>query len=631
MPVVNNNWDLENTVKNYYNTYNNDYNNIFGTNSDYYSILSALANNNGIARYMTTDNRAEVLNKLKDIYNEFDGTFPLNTKGGKTASWAKLNPYVALNDVFNNGYYWYGFYVKIRNYLKPHVTSATRWWANYPWTEHRRKRKNRRWSWHSQKHETFTYLQFYSYDINGRYSEKKDSCKSQINTLKQEITRMIIDNCDNDNSLLTVSNTASDGEDGFDTCNYTIGEVEKSLSDWITYLQGNFNAMYAISQSVMQVFKNGEVNEGNQVKPNGEKKFPQYAMADEIDKLIDRKSKWDPRTDMETKTIFGDTYTVSKWTLGQVKAMITENNNYSTTSSFGPLYSSKMKDDDSKGVPDPSYNIQYSSNPNKTYIGIGEEDWYIGKIDNNDISMNLPYVISNDAYTAWETCTKAVDMSKTYDYGTADLFEMWTDVSNALPGNTMNAASNIVNSARNSCEDWIEMFNVWGDMEAAARDAACVAERPNENTNDQVNIKRITNYYEAAQTRITNLKNRLAVIQKYITPYPEPSNTSQDGSNTDTTTSSTQGKNESILRLKEDDITLVPYSVPSVASVRYIFENGQPPTSQAPTQYLEMLVPNGKPGNKGPRGQCGVQGEHGFSGPPGPVGYTSESLLPQYK
>ena len=60
-------------------------------------------------------------------------------------------------------------------------------------------------------------------------------------------------------SLLTVSNTASDGEDGFDTCDYTIGEDEKSLSDWITYLQGNFNAMYAISQSVMQVFKNGEV------------------------------------------------------------------------------------------------------------------------------------------------------------------------------------------------------------------------------------------------------------------------------------------------------------------------------------------------------------------------------------
>lgn len=615
MPVVNNNWDLENTVKNYYNTYNNDYNNIFGKQSDYYSILSALANNNGIARYMTTDNRRKVLKRLNEIYNDFNNTFPLNPKNGKTASWAKLNPYVGLNDIWDNGVS--AFYLEMRNYLKPHVTSATRHWANYPMNEHRRKRKNRRWTWHSQKHETFTYLQYYSYDINGGYSGKKDSCKSQINTLKQEIIGMIIDNCDNDNSLLT--------ENGFDTCNYTIGEDEKSLSDWITYLQGNFNAMYAISQSVIEKLS-------DEVKPNGEKKFPQYAMAGEINKLIERKSIWDPRTDMETKTIFDIPYTVSKWKLGQVKAMITENNNYSTTSSSGPLYSSKIKDDNtnSKGFPDPSYNIQYSSNPNKTYIGIGERDWYIETIDNNDISMNLPYVISDDAYTAWETCTKAVDMSKTYDYGTADLFEMWTDVSNAIPGNTMNAASNIVNSARNSCEDWIEMFNVWGDMEAAARDAACVAERPNENTNDQGNIKRITNYYEAAQTRITNLKNRLAIIQKYITPYPEPSITSPGSSNTDTS-SSTQGKNESILRLKEDDITLVPYSVPSVASVRYIFENGQPPTSQAPTQYLEMLVPNGKPGNRGPRGQCGVQGEHGFSGPPGPIGYTSESLLPQYK
>lgn len=616
MPVVNNNWDLDNTVRNFYNTYNNDYNTIFGTNSDYYSILSALANNNGIARYMTTDNRRNVLLILDEIYNDFNNTFPLNPKNGKTASWAKLNPYVGLNDIWDNGYYWYGFYVKIRNYLKPHVTSATRWWANYPWTEHRRKRKNRRWTWHSQKHETFTYLQYYSYDINGGYSGKKDSCKSQINTLKQKIIGMIKDNCDNDNSLLTVS----DGEDGFD-CTYAIGEDNKTLSGWITDLQGNFNAMYTISQSVIEKLS-------DEVKPNGEKKFPQYAMATQIHELIDRKSKWDPQEETETKNIFDKNYTVSKWKLGQVKAMITENNNYSTTSSSGPLYTSSMKSDtnNSAGNVNPSYDVQYSNNLNKTYIGMRSDSWY----NAGDSSMNLPYVISDDAYNAWETCTKAVDMSKTYDYGTDDLFEMWTDVSNALPGNTMNAASNIVNSARNSCEDWIEMFNVWGDMEAEARDAACVAERPNENTNDQGNIKRITNYYEAAQTRITNLKNRLAIIQKYITPYPEPSITSPGSSNTDTS-SSTQGKNESILRLKEDDITLVPYSVPSVASVRYIFENGQPPTSQAPTQYLEMLVPNGKPGNRGPRGQCGVQGEHGFSGPPGPVGYTSESLLPQYK
>jgi hypothetical protein len=205
---------------------------------------------------------------------------------------------------------------------------------------------------------------------------------------------------------------------------------------------------------------------------------------------------------------------------------------------------------------------------------------------------------------------------------------MWTDVSNALPGNTMDAASNIVNSARNSCEDWIEMFNVWGDMEATARDAACVAERPNENTNDQGNIKRITNYYEAAQTRLTNLQKRLAVIQNYIIPYPEVIDVSSSPGD-QSTSSSTQGYNESILRLKEDDITLVPYSVPSVASIRYIFENGQPPTSQAPNQYLEMLIPNGKPGEKGPRGQCGVQGEPGFSGPPGPIGYTSDALLRQ--
>ena len=43
-----------------------------------------------------------------------------------------------------------------------------------------------------------------------------------------------------------------------------------------------------------------------------------------------------------------------------------------------------------------------------------------------------------------------------------------------------------------------------------------------------------------------------------------------------------------------------------------------------------MLIPNGKPGEKGPRGQCGVQGEPGFSGPPGPIGYTSDALLRQF-
>ena len=615
MPVVNNNWDLDNTVRNFYNTYNNDYNTIFGTNSDYYSILNALTNNNGIALYMSPSNRIYVLSELSDIKNQFDNTFPLKSESGKTASWAKLNPYVGLNDIFNNGYWWNGFYVKIRNYLKPHVTSATRWWANYPMNTHRRKRKYRRWTWHSQKHETFTYLQHYSYEENVQYSTTKTICKNNIIDLKTKIDVMIIDNCSNDNSLLTAN--------GFDTCYYTIGEDNKTLSGWITDLQYNFNAMYVISQSVLEKIS-------PEVKPNGEKKFPQYAMAYEINKLIDRKSKWDPQEETETKTIFDVPYTVSKWKLGQVKAMITENNNYSTTSSSGPLYSSKIKDDDntnSKGVPDPSYDVQYSNNLNKTYIGMGSDSWY----NAGDSSMNLPYVISDDAYNAWQQCTTAVDMSKTYDYGTEDLLDMWTDVSNSIPGNTMNAASNIVNSAKNSCEDWIEMFNVWGDMEAEARDAACKSERPNENANDQGNIKRITNYYEAAQSRIVKLQNRLAIIQKYIGPYPEPPPPSQDGSNTETTSSSTQGKNNSILRLKEDDITLVPYSVPSVASVRYIFENGEPPTSQeTPNQYLEMLIPNGKPGKKGPRGLCGVQGEGGFSGPPGPVGYTSESLLPQY-
>ena len=611
MPVVNNNNDLDNTVRGYYNTYNNDYNNIFGSNSDYKAILNALTNNNGIAIYMSPSQRDHVYNRLSSILNDLTSTYPLYEQGGKTTSWAKLKWELGtpLNDIWDNGYWWNGFYMKMRSYLKPVIASSHRWWRNYPLDEHRRKRNGRRWSWHTERHETKTYLNQYHYSVNNNYYTIKNQCINKVTILKNDIVNMIINNCDNDNSLLTTGT-----ENGFDKCNYTIGGTNKTLSEWITYLKTNFAGMSAVSQSVMDVFE----NEGNKVKPNGEKKFPQYEMADQIDKLIKEKAEWDPTADkeMQNKNIFGTNYYVSKWTLGQVKAMITENNNYSTTSSSGPLYSSVMKDDDgSKGVPDPSYNIQYSSNPNKTYIGIGKEDWYNGTIDNSNVKMNLPYVISNDAYTAWKTCSKAVDMSKTYDYGTDDLFEMWTDVSNALPGNTMNAASNIVNSARNSCEDWIEMFNVWGDMEAAARDAACVAERPNENTNDQGNIKRITNYYEAAQNRLANLQKRLAVIQNYIIPYPEEG---------------TQGYNESILRLKEDDITLVPYSVPSVASIRYIFENGQPPTSQAPNQYLEMLIPNGKPGEKGPRGQCGVQGEPGFSGPPGPIGYTSDALLRQF-
>ena len=52
-------------------------------------------------------------------------------------------------------------------------------------------------------------------------------------------------------------------------------------------------------------------------------------------------------------------------------------------------------------------------------------------------------------------------MAQKYQYGANQLMGLWTDVSNAIPGNTIKCLGTILNNADSSCKKWVEIFNMW--------------------------------------------------------------------------------------------------------------------------------------------------------------------------
>lgn len=223
--------------------------------------------------------------------------------------------------------------------------------------------------------------------------------------------------------------------------------------------------------------------------------------------------------------------------------------------------------------------------------------------DSNNKYGVLPYCITELAQQSYGKCEEAVEMSKIYNYGTEELFGMWRDVSNSIPGQFVNISTDILNSSKNSCQEWVDMFNVWEELEKEAIEKPCIPERPDENANDPGSMRRINSFYESTQTRIEKLKQRLRNIKKYIENYPN------------------------LLFLEKKDIILGPHTIPAACNIKYDMKNRE--EGVAPLQYLEMLLPNGPPGETGLVGRCGSTGLTGKSGIDGETGPTGNMVFPK--
>lgn len=214
----------------------------------------------------------------------------------------------------------------------------------------------------------------------------------------------------------------------------------------------------------------------------------------------------------------------------------------------------------------------------------------------------LPYCISDKYAKAEETCKKVITLAGPdgFDYpkGYTQLTELWTNVSNAIPGNTAKAGNGILNSAQNSCDAWLDMFNAWQEAEAEAAASPCQPERAIQPTYDPVMLNMAQEWNKSASLYIESLMKRLEIIQKYIETYPN------------------------ILQLEESGVTFGPSSLGGSMLLQYKVDQMTP--GVAPVQYLTMLVPNGPDGDQGITGVPGLRGNPGSSdnsqGPPGPTG-----------
>lgn len=290
------------------------------------------------------------------------------------------------------------------------------------------------------------------------------------------------------------------------------------------------------------------------------KKFPQFKQAKKVDDFINSCYNWYP---MDERSSYNTGY--AKLTLSQIKAKI------------------KM----------------WSEEIPLLYDQCVLKDTHVG-LDDNDI----PICVKDDYLKSAEKCGQAIQMSNTYNYGTDKLTALWIDVSNSVPGNISRQSSLILNTANDSCKKWVDMFNVWEELEDKALAEPCAPERPIASTNDAVLVQMADDWNKSATDLIKQLKARLMKIQKYIQDYPN------------------------ILDIKKDNVILAPHSMPATAIIKKDFSQSK--EGEAPKQYLEMIIPNGKPGEQGETGIVGIAGEKGRAGLRGPEGPVGDSNIPSF-
>lgn len=293
--------------------------------------------------------------------------------------------------------------------------------------------------------------------------------------------------------------------------------------------------------------------------------YPQYSAANKMDTKLNEMYSWTP---MDTKLPFNDSF-----------------------ASLSKTEIEKTIQEHAKWAPK-----QYNDcDLNTTHIGIDEE----GK----------PNCVTNSFNTASQKCNQAIDMSKIYEYGTDDLSSMWSKVNNSLPGNVKLPATTVLEISSDSCNKWVDMFNIWEEKEAQALSEPCAPERPIASKNDKVLIDMAEEWKSSATAHLQKLRDRLQTIKKYIAIYPQKG-----------------GSSTQLLQLKKDNVTLTPSTLPASILVKYKQGDVE---GTGPIQYLDMMVPNGKPGQEGSVGIQGIQGGIGSLGPKGAMGATGIYIRPK--
>ena len=207
----------------------------------------------------------------------------------------------------------------------------------------------------------------------------------------------------------------------------------------------------------------------------------------------------------------------------------------------------------------------------------------------------------NTVYTdAINKCSQAYEMSQTYKYGTDKLMGLWTDVSNSVPGNTIGANKTILSNASGSCTKWINMFNQWEEAEEKALAEPCIKERPITSLNDETVKKIAQEWNNTANDHINKLNDKLESMKSKMINYPN------------------------ILVLKKENIINGPPGMTPTANIK----NYKTDFGNIPTQYLEMILPNGQQGDEGPKGTNGMKGPNGKNGIRGKTGPIGNPTIP---
>lgn len=259
-----------------------------------------------------------------------------------------------------------------------------------------------------------------------------------------------------------------------------------------------------------------------------------------------------------------------------------------------------------------SYNTNYASsrkidieNILNTYNNEIPQQYNKCSNPNTSISLDekgVPNCVSSEYNTSINRCSEAYKMSQVYEYGTDQLMQLWTDVSNSMPGNTLSTNKTVLNNANDSCKKWIDMFNVWQQKEDEAIAKPCVPERPITSTNDKVIAAMVDAWFEKSNQHIDGLNKKLDNMKNKLKNMPN------------------------ILELNKENIHEAPPGMVGTVSIK----NKEVPFGEMPTQYLEMILPSGTQGEPGLTGIKGIQGINGEDGEQGPTGQTGVPLIPNY-
>ena len=293
--------------------------------------------------------------------------------------------------------------------------------------------------------------------------------------------------------------------------------------------------------------------------------YPQYSAANKMDVKLNEMYEWTP---LDTKLPFNNDFSALSKT--EMEKTIQAN------MAWAPK--------------------QYNDcNLNTTHISVDEK--------------GNPNCVTNSYNSANQKCNQAIDMSKIYEYGTDELSSMWSNVENSLPGNVKLPATTILEISNDSCKKWVDMFNIWEEKEAQALSEPCAPERPIASANDKVLIDMAEEWKSSANEHLQQLRDRLITIKKYIATYPPKGGSSND-----------------LLQLKKENVTLTPSTLPASILVKYKQSDVE---GAGPIQYLDIMMPNGTPGEEGDTGIQGIQGETGSLGPRGKTGATGLYILPK--